>query len=57
MNADDMTVEVYDGLRCAICEERFKPGDDQKTGGQMGEQIHAACWSDPRHDDKPGWQR
>ena len=36
--------EVYDGLRCAVCEERFQPGEDQVDAGLMGERAHAACW-------------
>lgn len=38
--------EVYEGLRCAVCEERFKPGDAQRFLPGTGERIHTANCED-----------
>ena len=42
-----MTVsdEVWEGLRCAVCEERFLPGEDQRGVPGTAERVHAACWA------------
>jgi hypothetical protein len=36
--------EVHDGTRCAICEERIKPGEVWQIVPATGESVHVACW-------------
>ena len=36
--------EVYDGIRCAVCEERFQSGEDQRGVPGTAERAHVACW-------------
>jgi hypothetical protein len=38
--------EVYDGLRCAICEERFKPAEAERGVHGTGERVHEKCWDE-----------
>ncbi len=40
--------EVYDGTRCAVCEQRFKPGEDWWRVPITGECIHVSCWEGER---------
>jgi hypothetical protein len=37
--------EVYSGERCAVCEERFKPGEDERPVPGTGERVHVNCWT------------
>ena len=36
--------EVYDGTRCAICEERFGPGEAERGVPSTAERVHVSCW-------------
>jgi hypothetical protein len=38
--------EVQDGIRCAICEERFRSDDKQRQVPQTDERVHVACWTE-----------
>lgn len=40
--------EVYDGTRCAICEERFQAGDAEQGVTGTTERVHVACWEGER---------
>jgi len=35
--------EVYDGTRCAVCEERFHPGEAQLGVPGTAERVHVSC--------------
>lgn len=36
--------EVYDGKRCAVCEELILAVDSVRYLSDTGERVHAACW-------------
>lgn len=36
--------EVYNGERCAVCEERFEPDEAERPVPDTGERVHVSCW-------------
>lgn len=36
--------EVYNGERCAVCEERITPTDAERSVPGTGERVHMGCW-------------
>ena len=39
--------EVYDGTRCAICEERIKADEAERGVPATAERVHLSCWDQP----------